>query len=250
MQTLVLIFHQVPTWCLSSHLKVPPFFSLHLPLSLLGVSQATSRCRLSLVCIFHLSLLGVSQATSSPAFLERYQVCIFHLSLLGVSQATSRGGRCAKERRLSLVCIFHLSLLGVSQATSRDAAFLSSASSKMQTPYLVSLKPPSRPFFRGAHLVQTKERFFRWLERHQVWKMQTLGLLESVLERHQVGRGGRCRLKKGCIFHLLRDTYLVSLKPPQESRLSLVCIFHLSLLGVSQATSSSRGGRCRLVCRY
>ena len=340
----------LPTWCLSSHLKCGLSFVCIFHLSLLGVSQATSsaaflssasstspylvslkppqarpffrlhlpplptwclsshlKCRLSLVCIFHLSLLGVSQATSIAAFLQSASsisaylvslkppqvppffslhlphlptwclsshlkcrlslVCIFHLSLLGVSQATSMlqsashlswclSSLCIFQA-LSLVCIFHLSLLGVSQATS-SPAFLQSASSI--SPYLVSLKPPqcrlSLVFIFHLSLLGVSQAtsmppFFRLhLPSLPTW------CLSSHLKR---------RLSLVCIFHLSllgvsqatssgvsqaflspylvsassTSPYLVSLKPPQ-CHLSLVCIFHLSLLGVSQATSSRR----------
>ena len=118
--------------------------------SLLGVSQATSRCRLSLVCIFQVAL---------PTWcLSSHLKC-----------------------RLSLVCIFHLSLLGVSQATS-SAAFLQSASST--SPYLRCLSEPPQ-----------------------------VGTLEDADERKAA-------------LEVLRDFHLslATLKPPQ-CRLSLVCIF-------------------------
>ena len=119
--------------------------------------------------------------------------------------------------RLSLVFIFHLSLLGVSTC-----------------PYLVCLKPPqARPFF-SLHLPP----------------LPTWCLSSHI----------KCGLSSFvCIFHLSllgvsTCPYLVSLKPPQarpffslhlpplsnwclsshlKRGLSLVCIFHLSLLGVS-----------------
>ena len=256
----------LPTWCLSSHFKrrlslvfifhlcllgvsqatsMPPFFSLHIPPLPTWCLSSLLNCRLSFVCTFHLSLLGVSQATSSATFLQSASSTSPYLVSPPLpTWCLSSHLKCG----LSFVCIFHLSLLGVSQATS-SAAFLSSASSTSL--YLVSLKPPqARPFFL-LHLPPLP-----------TW------CLSSHL---------KCRLSLVCIFHLSLlgvsqatsiaaflqsassiSAYLVSLKPPQvppffslhlphlptwclsshlKCRLSLVCIFHLSLLGVYQATS-------------
>ncbi len=139
------------------------------------------------------------------------------------------------KRGLSLVFIFHLSLLGVSQATS-SPAFLSSASSTSS--YLVSLKPPQAPPFFSLHLPPLP-----------TWclHLSLLGVSQATSSAGFLSSASST------------SPYLVSLKPPQarpffrlhlpplptwclsshlKRGLSLVCIFHLSLLGVSQATSS------------
>ena len=280
--------------------QAPPFFSIHLPHLPTWCLSSHLKRHLSLVFIFHISLLGVSQATSSAAFLQYSSstspyllylkppqappffslhlphlptwsvsshlkrhlslVFIFHISLLGVSQATSSAAflyssSCTSpysshlKRHLSLVFIFHISLLGVSQAFS-STAFLQSSSST--SPYLEYLKPPQAPPFFSLHLPYLP-----------TWS------ISSHLKRH---------LSLVFIFHISllsvsqatssatflqssssTSPYLVSLKPPQappffslhlahlptwsisshlKRRLSLVFIFHISLLGVSQATSS------------
>ena len=154
------------------------------------------------------------------------------------------------KRHLSLVFIFHISLLGVSQATS-SAAFLLSSSST--SPYLVYLKPPQAPPFFCLHLPHLP-----------TW------CISSHLKRHlslvfifHISLLGVSQATSSATFLLSSSSispYLVSLKPPQappffslhlphlptwcisshlKRHLSLVFIFHISLLGVSQATSSA-----------
>ena len=140
------------------------------------------------------------------------------------------------KRHLSLVCIFHLSLLGVSTS-----------------PYLVSLKPPQvRAFFR-LHLPPLptwclSSHLKRGLSFVCIFHLSLLGVSQATSSAAFLSSASST------------SPYLVSLKPPQvppffslhlpplptwclsshlNRGLSLVCIFHLSLLGVSQATSSA-----------
>ena len=233
--------------------QAPPFFSLHLPPLPTWCLSSHLKCRLSLVCIFHLSLLGVSQATSMPPFFS------LHLPPLPTWCLSSH-----LKCRLSLVCIFHLSLLGVSQATS-SAAFLQSASSI--SPYLVSLKPPqATAFLQSASSISPYLVSLKPPQARPFFSLHLPPLPTWCLSSH---------LKPGLSFSASSTSpYLVSLKPPQvppffslhlpplptcvsqatSSALSLVCIFHLSLLGVSQATSRCLSShlKCRLslVCIF
>ena len=119
------------------------------------------------------------------------------------------------------VFIFHLSLLGVSQATS-SAAFLSSASSTSL--YLVS--PPVPTWCLSSHLK-------RGLSLVCIFHLSLLGVSQATSSAAFLSSASSTSL------------YLVSPPVPTwclsshlKRGLSLVFIFHLSLLGVSQATSS------------
>ena len=294
----------LPTWCISSHLKrhlylvcifhisllgvsqatsiatflqsssatspylvylkppqAPPFFSLHLPhLPTWCISSHLKR-HLSLVFIFHISLLGVSQATSSATFLQSSSSTSPYLEYIKPPQAPPFFSlhlphlptwwlSCHLKHRLSLVFIFHISLLGVSQATS-SATFLQSSSST--SPYLEYLKPPQAPPFFSLHLPHLPTwSISSHLKRH----------LSLVFIFHISLLGGSHATSSTAFLQSSSSTspYLVYLMPPQappffslhlphlptwsiSSHLkrhpSLVFIFHISLLSVSQATSSA-----------
>ena len=268
------------TWCISSHHKrrlslvssstspyleyikppqAPPFFSLHLPhLPTWCISSHLKR-HLSSVFIIHISLLGVSQATSSATFLQSSSSTSPYLEYLKPPQAPPFFSLhpphlptwCISshiKRLLSLVFIFHISLLGVSQATS-SATFLQSSSST--SPNLVYIKPPQAPLVFSLHLPHLPTwSISSHLKRHFslvfIFHISLLGVSQATssatflqsssstspyleyLKPHQVPPFFSLHLPHlptWCISsHLKRHLYLV-------------CIFHISLLGVSQATS-------------
>ena len=196
------------------YLKPPqarPFFRLHLP-------------PLPTWCLSSAAFLS-SASSTTPYLVSLKPPQVPHFFRLHLPPLSTWCLSSQLKPGLSLVCIFHHSLLGVSQASS-SAAFLSSASST--TPYLVSLK-------RGLSFVC-------------IFHHSLLGVCQATSSATFLSSASST------------TPYLVSLKPHQarpffslhlpplptwclsshlKRHLSLVCIFHHSLLGVSQASSSA-----------
>ena len=151
---------------------------------------------------------------------------------------------------LSLVFIFLISLLNVYQATS-SATFLQSSSSS--SPYLVYIKPHQAPPFFSLHLPHLPTQCISsHIKRH----LSLVFIFHiSLLDVSQATSSAAFLQSSSCT-----SPYLEYIKPPQappflslhlphlptwsisshlKRHLSLVFIFHISLLGVSQATSSA-----------